>query len=82
MLKPHPTVLRRLVEEYAAALAAATAGTPDTAHTARITDLEYTLCVSTGTRDVRHALTAAHRWLSADDAPVVPPAPAARPAAV
>lgn len=82
MLKPHPTVLRRLVEEYEAALAAATAGTPDAARTARITDLEYTLCVSTGTRDVRHALTTAHRWLSGDSAPGLPPATAARPAVV
>ncbi|MEV5934432.1 DUF5133 domain-containing protein [Streptomyces sp. NPDC052079] len=68
MLKPHPTVLRRLVEEYES-LAVPTAGTPDAARAARITDLAYTLCVSTGTRDVRHALTTAHRWLAAEDAP-------------
>ncbi|MBT3155160.1 DUF5133 domain-containing protein [Streptomyces sp. CHD11] len=59
MLKPHPTVLRRLVEEYEALTAAGTgAADPRTA------DLAYTLCVSTGTRDVGQALTTAHRWLA------------------
>ncbi|MFG3008333.1 DUF5133 domain-containing protein [Streptomyces calvus] len=73
MLKPHPTVLRRLVEEYetltAAGTGTATAGGP-TVPNARINDLAYTLCVSTGTRDVRHALATARRWLAgADDLP-------------
>ncbi|MFR0354835.1 DUF5133 domain-containing protein [Streptomyces sediminimaris] len=64
MLMPHPAVLRRLVEEYEAAVAedaAAGGGRPST----RAQDLAYTLCVSTGTRDVRHALRAAHRMLAA-----------------
>lgn len=44
MLKPHPTVLRRLVEEYETLTTA-----PATAPESRIADLAYTLCVSTGT---------------------------------
>ncbi|WP_406710974.1 DUF5133 domain-containing protein [Streptomyces edwardsiae] len=31
----------------------------------RTGDLAYTLCVSTGTRDVRHALALARGWLAA-----------------
>ncbi|WP_320777398.1 DUF5133 domain-containing protein [Streptomyces sp. CRN 30] len=84
MLKPHPTVLRRLVEEYEAVAAGERAGRP----APRAEDLAYTLCVSTGTRDVRQALAAAREWLtatgpaspSAAPVPAVPmTAPAARP---
>ena len=75
MLKPHPTVLRRLVEEYEALTATAT-GVADP----RTADLAYTLCVSTGTRDVRQALATAHRWLASAGPDV--PRTAARPAAV
>ncbi|MFI2427211.1 DUF5133 domain-containing protein [Streptomyces sp. NPDC018955] len=68
MLRPHPTVLRRLVEEYEA-LTAARGGPagPDP----RTADLAYTLCVTTGTRDVRHALVTARGWLATagQDAP-------------
>ncbi|MFI6039445.1 DUF5133 domain-containing protein [Streptomyces sp. NPDC051315] len=60
MLMPHPAVLRRLVDEYEAVTASGTAET-----SARAQDLAYTLCVSTGTRDVTLALEAAHRWLAA-----------------
>ncbi|MEY7977046.1 DUF5133 domain-containing protein [Streptomyces pilosus] len=69
MLKPHPTVLRRLVEEYEALAATGTAARGTTAHDPRIGDLAYTLCVSTGTRDVRQALATAHRWLAAAGGP-------------
>ncbi|GHH93477.1 DUF5133 domain-containing protein [Streptomyces capillispiralis] len=77
MLKPHPTVLRRLVDEYEALAAAGTgtAGKP-AARDARIRDLAYTLCVSTGTRDVRHALATAHRWLAGSETATVPAPPA------
>ncbi|MEU3096977.1 DUF5133 domain-containing protein [Streptomyces sp. NPDC006967] len=75
MLKPHPTVLRRLVEEYEALTATAT-GVADP----RTADLAYTLCVSTGTRDIRQALATAHRWLASAGPDV--PRTAARPAAV
>ncbi|MFF3332551.1 DUF5133 domain-containing protein [Streptomyces sp. NPDC002888] len=63
MLRPHPAVLRRLVDDYEALPAV-----EETAHgsmpSPRAQDLAYTLCVSTGTRDVRQALEAAHRWLA------------------
>ncbi|MFJ4277319.1 DUF5133 domain-containing protein [Streptomyces massasporeus] len=68
MLRPHPAVLRRLVDEYEA-LAAAEADRGPAELNPRARDLAYTLCVSTGTRDVRHALEAAHRWLAAAPAP-------------
>ncbi|MER7488031.1 DUF5133 domain-containing protein [Streptomyces sp. NPDC126497] len=62
MLKPHPTVLRRLVEEYEGLTAA---GGGPAGRDPRIDDLAYTLCVSTGTRDVRQALGTARGWLAA-----------------
>jgi len=64
MLRPHPAVLRHLVEEYEA-LTAAEAAQGSANPSARARDLAYTLCVSTGTRDVGRALEAAHRWLDA-----------------
>ncbi|MEU6254015.1 DUF5133 domain-containing protein [Streptomyces sp. NPDC047043] len=63
MLIPHPAVLRRLVEEYEAELAEE-AETGRGWASPRAQDLAYTLCVSTGTRDVRRALEAAHRLLA------------------
>lgn len=79
MLKPHPTVLRRLVEEYEALMATGTATGDGPVADPRVGDLAYTLCVSTGTRDVRTALATAHRWLAAEETDVPQ---AARPAAV
>ncbi|MFJ4201412.1 DUF5133 domain-containing protein [Streptomyces sviceus] len=63
MLIPDRTFLRRLVQEYEALQAeeSATAAEPGP----RARDLAYTLCVSTGTRDVRLALETAHRLLAA-----------------
>jgi hypothetical protein len=63
MLIPDRTFLRRLVQEYEALHAeeAATAAEPSP----RARDLAYTLCVSTGTRDVRLALETARRLLAA-----------------
>ncbi|CAL9676163.1 hypothetical protein SUDANB1_07863 [Streptomyces sp. enrichment culture] len=75
MLRPHPAVLRRLVDEYEA-LAAAEAARGPAEPNPRARDLAYTLCVSTGTRDVKRALEAAHQWLAATPAqarePVAP----------
>ncbi|MGW0613127.1 DUF5133 domain-containing protein [Streptomyces sp. NPDC002788] len=68
MLRPHPAVLRRLVDEYEA-LSAAEAGRGPVEANPRARDLAYTLCVSTGTRDIRRALEAAHQWLAAAPAP-------------
>ncbi|MGA5838902.1 DUF5133 domain-containing protein [Streptomyces pseudogriseolus] len=79
MLKPHPTELRRLVEEYETLTAA-----PATAAESRIADRAYTLCVSTGTRDVGTALATARAWLAPDgrDTDGRDTAAAAAPAAV
>ncbi|WP_340384882.1 DUF5133 domain-containing protein [Streptomyces sp. SS7] len=60
MLRPHPAVLRVLVEEYEALTASDGPGTRT-----RSQDLAYTLCVSTGTRDVGVALETARSWLAA-----------------
>ncbi|MGW0841660.1 DUF5133 domain-containing protein [Streptomyces sp. NPDC002787] len=67
MLMPHPATLRRLVEEYESLMAHG--GEQSDLQTARrAQDLAYTLCVSTGTRDVRQALEAARRQLAAAQA--------------
>ncbi|MGJ5832131.1 DUF5133 domain-containing protein [Streptomyces ossamyceticus] len=67
MLMPHPATLRRLVEEYEA-LKSYEGEQSDPQSTRRTQDLAYTLCVSTGTRDVRQALEAARRQLAAAQA--------------
>ncbi|GAA5082394.1 hypothetical protein GCM10023336_77110 [Streptomyces similanensis] len=64
MLMPHPEFLRKLVHEYETALAEETMAAAAGRHT-RSQDLAYTLCVSTGTRDVRSALETARRMLAA-----------------
>lgn len=74
MLRPHPTVLRRLVDEYEALSAAVRASDPADV-SARARDLAYTLCVSTGTRDVERALEVAHQWLATAPAPARDSAP-------
>ncbi|MET7746008.1 DUF5133 domain-containing protein [Streptomyces sp. NPDC005385] len=61
MLMPLPATLRRLLTEYEALLAAA--GTPPPGQ--RLRNVEYTLCVSTGTREITHALDKAHSYLAA-----------------
>ncbi|WP_328744438.1 DUF5133 domain-containing protein [Streptomyces sp. NBC_00285] len=63
MLIPDPTFLRRLVDEYEELRAEQATTAADPSQRAR--DLAYTLCVSTGTRDVRVALETAHRLLAA-----------------
>ncbi|MFG2681918.1 DUF5133 domain-containing protein [Streptomyces sp. NPDC048392] len=68
MLMPHPAVLRKLLEEYEAAAVSEpvdASGEPGP----RTRDLAYTLCVSTGTRDVRQALETARRRLADASAP-------------
>lgn len=58
MLMAHPAVLQNLVEQYETLVALhAEGGTPESRR--RLDDLSYTLCVSTGTRDVDAALIAA-----------------------
>ncbi|MFI1423025.1 DUF5133 domain-containing protein [Streptomyces sp. NPDC020731] len=73
MLMAHPTVLKSLVEQYEAlrALHAESGG-----EEARrpLDDVSYTLCVSTGTRDIASALIAARHQMSgarwADETPL------------
>ncbi|MFC9684507.1 DUF5133 domain-containing protein [Streptomyces sp. NPDC056948] len=69
MLRPHPAVLRRLVDEYEALLSAAGAGGAPAEAGWRARDLAYTLCVTTGTRDIGRALEVAHQWLATAPAP-------------
>ncbi|MFI6206308.1 DUF5133 domain-containing protein [Streptomyces sp. NPDC051041] len=63
MLMAHPAVLRDLIEQYEA-LAALEASEADSARVRqRMEDVAYTLCVSTGTRDIDTALIAARHQL-------------------
>ncbi|MFF8942237.1 DUF5133 domain-containing protein [Streptomyces sp. NPDC014864] len=62
MLMPPPTTLRRLVKEYET-LSVRESLTTTGAPSARLRDLAYTLCVSTGTREVTDALRAARAYL-------------------
>ncbi|MFJ1876021.1 DUF5133 domain-containing protein [Streptomyces chartreusis] len=66
MLIPHPAILRGLVEEYEALMAHQGDG-PDAGRRRelRVQDLAYTLCVSTGTREVEKALARARDLLTA-----------------
>lgn len=58
MLMAHPLILSKLVEEYEAlSMLHAEDGSHEVRR--RMEDLAYTLCVSTGTRDVDTALIAA-----------------------
>ncbi|WP_405680671.1 MULTISPECIES: DUF5133 domain-containing protein [unclassified Streptomyces] len=58
----HPAVLARLVEEYEMGSELQAAG-PDEQVRQRMEDVVYTLCVSTGTRDIDAALAAARERL-------------------
>ncbi|MGW6486212.1 DUF5133 domain-containing protein [Streptomyces sp. NPDC055056] len=66
MLMPLPATLRRLVTEYEALTA--TGGDTTAAASLRLTDLAYTLCVSTGTRDITDALDTARSYLAETEA--------------
>lgn len=61
MLMPHPAVLRRLVERYET-LRRSPTSTPEVLRQRE--DAAYTLCVSTGTRDIDSALATARRYLA------------------
>ncbi|MFF4152267.1 DUF5133 domain-containing protein [Streptomyces sp. NPDC001651] len=65
MPMPHPTLLRRLADEYEALMARTASGEVHGRRDVRATDLAYTLCVSTGTRDVGHALERARQMVTA-----------------
>jgi hypothetical protein len=78
MLMAHPTVLRNLVERYEALHVLAedrhadgSPGSPDTDGTdpragQQLQDTVYTLCVSTGTREIGAALAAARTHMERD----------------
>ncbi|MEV2253847.1 DUF5133 domain-containing protein [Streptomyces sp. NPDC050147] len=62
MLMAHPAVLEELIEEYEALRTLhAESGTEQARQ--RLDDIAYTLCVSTGTRDIDAALVAARHQL-------------------
>ncbi|MFF8731681.1 DUF5133 domain-containing protein [Streptomyces sp. NPDC015171] len=62
MLMAHPAVLRNLIEQYETLrVLHAEAGSPQARR--RMDDIAYTLCVSTGTRDIDAALIAARHQL-------------------
>ncbi|MFJ8142768.1 DUF5133 domain-containing protein [Streptomyces sp. NPDC096013] len=62
MLMAHPAVLKNLIEQYETLHALhAENGSPATRR--RMDDVAYTLCVSTGTRDIDTALVAARHHL-------------------
>lgn len=66
MLMAHPTVLRKLVARYES-LSDATDGT-DPLIDEQLRDTVYTLCVSTGTRDISAALVAARARIEGGEA--------------
>ncbi|MFJ7073732.1 DUF5133 domain-containing protein [Streptomyces sp. NPDC098781] len=73
MLMPHPAMLRSLVEEYETLIAHEGDGKAGRGgRDLRAQDLAYTLCVSTGTREVGQALETARRLLAAAHEPFAP----------
>ncbi|MFE5794304.1 DUF5133 domain-containing protein [Streptomyces sp. NPDC056503] len=62
MLMAHPVVLRNLIEQYETLKVLGAEDGGDEVRR-RMDDLAYTLCVSTGTRDVDTALIAARHRL-------------------
>ncbi|MFG3658607.1 DUF5133 domain-containing protein [Streptomyces sp. NPDC047706] len=62
MLMAHPAVLKNLIEQYET-LRDLRAEDGSDAVRRRMDDIAYTLCVSTGTRDVDAALVAARHQL-------------------
>ncbi|WP_329181009.1 MULTISPECIES: DUF5133 domain-containing protein [unclassified Streptomyces] len=68
MLMAHPTVLRNLVERYES-LSDDTDGTDGTDPRVdqQLRDTAYTLCVSTGTREIGAALAAARARIEDQD---------------
>ncbi|MCM2389931.1 DUF5133 domain-containing protein [Streptomyces albipurpureus] len=69
MLKAHPAVLRKLLDTYES-LCAQTAGpVVDLSVQRQLQDTAYTLCVTTGTRGVEEALTAARSELEGQLSP-------------
>ncbi|MBD0734834.1 DUF5133 domain-containing protein [Streptomyces sp. CBMA29] len=67
MLMAHPTVLRNLVDRYETLTAEVeTAKSVDPRVRQQLQDTAYTLCVSTGTREITPALAAARVHMERD----------------
>jgi hypothetical protein len=79
MLMAHPTILRSLLQRYEALETLTRGGADDPETQSQLQDTAYTLCVSTGTRDVGAARKVARdtleRSLAVAD-PTLAPAPA------
>ncbi|MBZ4323779.1 DUF5133 domain-containing protein [Streptomyces huiliensis] len=73
MLLAHPAVLRDLVERHTALQRSAAARPADPVIGRQLADVTYTLCVTTGTRDIADALRAARRRLADAPEPVAGP---------
>ncbi|MEB3961586.1 DUF5133 domain-containing protein [Streptomyces kunmingensis] len=75
MITPHPQILRALLSRYAKARVQLVED--DTAANRRLLeDVAYTLCVTTGTREIKDALATAERLLAAEPSPTgIRPAP-------
>ncbi|MFI7382587.1 DUF5133 domain-containing protein [Streptomyces sp. NPDC049813] len=68
MITPHPQMLRALLSRYAEARVQLVE--KDTvAHRRLLEDVAYTLCVTTGTREINDALAAAEQILNAGPVP-------------
>ncbi|MEU3466247.1 DUF5133 domain-containing protein [Streptomyces sp. NPDC006733] len=65
MLMPHPATLQRLIDRYEELQAREAAGAATSEDRRRLEDATYTLCVSTGTRNIADALRIAHRHCGA-----------------
>ncbi|MFI1190573.1 DUF5133 domain-containing protein [Streptomyces californicus] len=78
MLLAHPAVLEELLRRYDALTAEHGEGDDAGDAARRLEDVSYTLCVTTGTRDVTSAVAAARERLHRRPAPGTPePAPTA-----
>ncbi|WP_411082231.1 DUF5133 domain-containing protein [Streptomyces sp. cmx-18-6] len=78
MLMAHPAVLEELLRRYEELLAQHGEGHEGASR--RLEDVSYTLCVSTGTRDVAAALVAARAQLQRTAVRREPPVTASVPA--
>lgn len=67
MLMAHPTVLRDLVERYESLSREPEHAGADPRIEQQLRDTAYTLCVSTGTREISAALAAARARLRDED---------------
>ncbi|MDJ0347351.1 DUF5133 domain-containing protein [Streptomyces sp. H10-C2] len=61
MLMPHPATLQRLIDRYEELQEQEIAGAATSEESRRLEDTAYTLCVSTGTRNITDALRIARR---------------------